>query len=731
MYSIEVAVLTVSDRASLDSSADVSGPTIQTILNEQQGKFKCAHRQIVPDDIVPIQGAVKRWSQQEDIDWIITTGGTGFGVRDLTPEAIKPLLEREAPGLVHLLLSTSLNHTPLAALSRPVAGTIGRTLIVTLPGSVKAVKENLQALLNAGLVEHAIDLIKGGEGRRVHAQLAEASGEAPRPAASHHHHDHHHHHGYVHHAPQPRTTLSHDPSASVSARHRQSPYPLVSLQEALRFIESNVQPLAITTCRVDPTLKGHVLASDIYAPNNVPPCPTTNVDGYALRSTDPPGVYKVLTSQTHSLSHPIPSGSVYRINTGGPLPAGADAVIMVEDTRLVAIYEDPGSPLDGEEKEIETLAQVFAGENIRAPGSDVREGDLVLQKGEVIRSSGGEVGTLAFVGRKEVEVYKKPVVALLSTGNEIIDLQSAKSHSGDEWGVIFDTNRPSLQAALEGMGYQVVDLGIVPDNVDAHVAAIKRGVETADILLTTGGTSMGPTDLLKPVIERHFNGTIHFGRVTIKPGKPTTFATIPFQNGVSKPMFALPGNPASALVTFHVFVVPALRLLGGWPQTSIHLPRVRVELQSEMYLDPRTEFHRVIIRAAPDGLKAFSTGNQRSSRVASLSGANGFVILPPKTADTVKLEIGNHVDAVLIGELESGLVHAHPARCRDNRDRGTAQRWTKLNTVACTTAFPQWLRDLWILILYHIYILALSIGPGRVPIVKLTWRTVLSSTAVP
>ncbi|KAF8076790.1 MoaB/Mog domain-containing protein [Lyophyllum atratum] len=655
MPSIGVAVLTVSDRASFDSSTDVSGPTIQKILNDQDGKFTCNDRLIVPDDTTRIQDAVKKWAQQEDIHWIITTGGTGFGVRDLTPEAIKPLLEREASGLVHLLLSTSLKHTPLAALSRPIAGTIGKTLIVTLPGSVKAVKENLQALLNAGVAEHAIDLIRGGTGRQIHSELAKASGEAPRPASSHTHHHHHHHHGHDHPVPQPRSTLSHDPSAPVSARHRQSPYPLISFQEASRLIEKNIEPLEATSHIVDHTLRGHVLASDVYAPNNAPPFPTTSVDGYALRSTDPLGVYNVLTSQLHWLSDEIPPGSVYRINTGGPLPAGADTVIMVEDTRLVSTHQVPGSPLDGEEKEIEILAQVPSGENVRAAGSDVRKGDLVLQKGDIIRSSGGEVGTLAFIGRKEIEVYKKPVVALLSTGNEIVDLHSPKSLSGDGWGKIFDTNRPSLQAALEGMGYKVVDLGVVPDRIEDHVAAIRRGLESADILLTTGGTSMGPTDLLKPVIERHFNGTIHFGRVTIKPGKPTTFATIPFKNGVSKPMFALPGNPASALVTFHIFVVPALRLLGGWPKPLVHLPRVRVQLQTEMYLDSRTEFHRVTITAGPDGLKAFSTGGQRSSRVASLSGANGFVILPPKMVDSPRLEVGTSVEAVIIGEIESRL----------------------------------------------------------------------------
>lgn len=149
------------------------------------------------------------------------------------------------------------------------------------------------------------------------------------------------------------------------------------------------------------------------------------------------------------------------------------------------------------------------------------------------------------------------------------------------------------------MGYKVIDLGVVPDELStrysqsacseisnsltSHVNAIKRGLEEADLLLTTGGTSMGPADLLKPVIERHFNGTVHFGRVTVKPGKPTTFASIPTpggKNGERKPVFALPGNPASALVTFHIFVVPALRRLGGWPRSQCQLPRVRVQVRS-------------------------------------------------------------------------------------------------------------------------------------------------------
>ncbi|ESK81646.1 molybdenum cofactor biosynthesis protein [Moniliophthora roreri MCA 2997] len=645
MSPIRVAVLTVSDTASSDASADKSGPTIREIFNQDSSKFQCVQDQIVPDEGPSIQRAVKAWVDSGGVDWIVTTGGTGFGVRDCTPEAISVLLEREASGIVHLLLSTSLQKTPFAALSRPVAGTIRNTLIVTLPGSVKAVKENMDALLSNGVVEHAIDLIRGGSGREVHATLAKAGSISSSSGHTHHHHHHHHHN---HHPPQPRIPqiLSHDPSQAVSTRHRVSPYPLISYDDAMAIIYATISRLPAERRKVDASLKGFVLAEDVYSPSDFPPNATTSVDGYAVTSSTLPGVYKVVTSSTHSLSSPPPEGTIYRINTGAQLPVGTDAVIMVEDTRLVSTHED------GEEKEVETLAQVPPGENVRSPGSDVRKEDLALQKGERITSAGGEIGTLAFVGRKEVEVYKKPVVAILSTGNEIIDLNTSTSLSSESWNS-WDTNRPSLQATLEGIGYEVVDLGIVRDEIQSHVSAIQTGLDKADIILTTGGTSMGPSDLLKPVIERNFQGTIHFGRVTLKPGKPTTFATIPLPDGSHKPIFALPGNPASALVTFYVFVLPALRRLGGWPDKLCKLPTVRVELQTPMRLDTRTEFHRVIIRSDEDGLKAFSTGGQRSSRVASLSGANGLVVLPQRQSGLPEmLEKGAKANAIVIGEIQ-------------------------------------------------------------------------------
>ncbi|CAA7259357.1 unnamed protein product [Cyclocybe aegerita] len=681
MVSTRVAILTVSDTASTDATADKSGPTIRDIVSGHACVVQSST--IVPDDKDKIAEVVKGWCASGKVDWIITTGGTGFGVRDVTPEAVGPLIERPAPGLVHLMLATSLKHTAMAALSRPVAGTIGNTLITTLPGSVRAVKENLDALFQSGVVFHAIELVQGDSGKRVHTEL-QAAGLSSAPSHSshqhtHHHLGHHHDHGNHagHYAPNPRSeaALSHDPSAPVSARHRKSPFPQISLENALAIIKDKVERLPTETLPVGYKLGGYILAEDVYAPQDVPSTATTSVDGYALRSTDPPGIYNVLTSQTHPLNDPVPTGSIYRINTGGPLPKGTDTVIMVEDTQLVSTFKD-GTGIEDEEKEVKTLVQVPPSDNVRAPGSDVRTGDLVMRTGDRVTRGGGEVGTLTFVGRKEVKVFKKPVVAMLSTGNEIVDLHNAGSSqtSGhDGWGGIYDTNRPSLRAVLESLGYEVLDLGIVPDDISAHLTAINRGLANADLLLTTGGTSMGPTDLLKPLIERYLNGTIHFGRVSVKPGKPTTFASVPVSEGgrtIHKPVFALPGNPASALVTFYVFVVPALRQMGGWPEKMCHLPKVVVQVQNPLPLDPRVEFHRVVIQsnisigdapAAPQILlKAYSTGGQRSSRAASLCEANGLVVLPPLIPSDgqphnekrkTRLEVGEFAEAILIGEI--------------------------------------------------------------------------------
>ena len=253
---------------------------------------------------------------------------------------------------------------------------------------------------------------------------------------------------------------------------------------------------------------------------------------------------------------------------------------MVEDTLIIEETQD------GEEKQVRLLASIPPGENVREIGSDVQKGDMILRKGSEITFAGGEVGILASVGVAYVKVFAKPVVGVLSTGNELV---SHTEQRDLRLGEVRDSNRPSLLTTLKAWGYQAVDLGIASDRYflqflvlifsgGALEAKLRNALEKVDVIITTGGVSMGELDLLKPTIERSLGGTIHFGRVAMKPGKPTTFATIP---ATSKLIFALPGNPASALVTFHLFVLPSLRKASGLEKPALPLARVTLAQASQ------------------------------------------------------------------------------------------------------------------------------------------------------
>ena len=679
MTSVKVGIVTVSDTASSNPSSDRSGPILSELLS--QAGFSEVVRAVCADDVEQIRAQVQHMTDDLALRLVITTGGTGFGVRDVTPEALEPLITRKTPALTHALTAYSLSKTPLAALSRgitgirKVAGQQAEALIVALPGSPKAVKECMEVLLSNGLLKHALELLSGGSGESKHREM---QGDLHRQTnistatdtgCSHHHHHHHHHGGglHGHSAPKPRTTAADhsgfrtvDASSGPSLRHRVSPYPLLELDHALRLIAQHT-PAAehVETLPVGTALIGHVLAEDISASTDLPPGPTTNVDGYAIRAAStPPGDYKVVTLATLQ-ARALEPGEIFRINTGQALPASTDAVVMVEDTELLS------STPEGEEVTVKVLAQVDAGENVRPKGSDVRANQVVLRKGTTITALGGEIGTLAFLGRSTVSVYRKPTIALLSTGNELLDAASSPAPTGSSWGFsVYDANRPGLHAAIAGLGYPVVDLGIVGDSVDATLSALQRGLHAADVVVTTGGTSMGESDLLKPLLERQLNGTIHFGRVAMKPGKPTTFATLTdASSSRSKVVFALPGNPASALVTFYVFVLPALRKLSGYPKgedaaraggNPWSLPRVPVTLGGEMRLDPRPEFHRVVVRAEGErGLVAYSTGSQRSSGMHSMAAANALIALPALEAGSSArmLPRGARAEAILLGAI--------------------------------------------------------------------------------
>ncbi|POY73341.1 hypothetical protein BMF94_3676 [Rhodotorula taiwanensis] len=632
-----------------------------------EGVYSVSATAIVADESPELAQTIRTWVN-EGVDLILTSGGTGFGTRDTTPEVIGPLIDRPAPGLVTAMLASSLAITPLAALSRPVAGLIHRpvgagtgSLVITLPGSPKAAMENLEALLR--VLPHALELSGGARSRttEVHQRIergqdglgaekttsqgvsepreASAAGSTS-PALGHTCGHHHHHGGHGHHAPQPRTLLSHDPSVS-----------------ALERIFAQTSLVKVETRSVGAELVGHVLADDVVSPRNVPSGPSTNIDGYAIRASEHgPGVYKVVTSFPTA---PLPPRSIYRINTGAPLPPGMDACIMVEDTEVVT--RDDAT---GEEVEVRLLAQIDVGENVRKEGSDVKLDEKVLEKGDVISSVGGELGTLTFVGKRSVPVYRRPTVAVLSTGNELRDLQdTSAAHataSTSNFSGILDSNRPTLISVLQHLHYDVIDLGICGDTMEETKAALKRGKEQADVVVTTGGTSMGVGDLLKPCIERELGGTVHFGRVAMKPGKPTTFATLPAHpmapSRASTLVFALPGNPASALVTFFLFVLPALRKMEGRRQDEWELPRVPVTLTSKVPLDPRPEYHRVCVRPSASGLSAYSTGGQRSSRTVSLAGANGLLELPATSEGKQGCDRGETVPCVLIGDIASALA---------------------------------------------------------------------------
>jgi len=553
-------------------------------------------------------------------------------------------------------------------MSRPVAGVRNKTIIITLPGSPKGAKENLQSVLK--LLPHACLQAAGADSRTLHAggvkRLEKEAGVSstsdfqPHSHSHAHSHSHSHSHGYGHghsmpvrHTASDENPRSNDPTLGPTRRNRSSPYPMLSVNEAIKLVKEHTPPPQVVKARVDGTLVGSVLAEDVTAGEAVPAYRASIVDGYAVIAPEDGGSSKGIFPVA-SISHatpgeipPLEADQIARITTGAPLPSGATSVVMVEDTVLTTMTED-----GKEEKEIEILAEgVKPGENVREIGSDIKKGDVILRKGEEISAIGGELGLLASVGKAEVLVYKRPVVGVLSTGDEIVE----HSKPGElRLGEVRDCNRPTLLSAVRGHGFEAVDLGVAKDKPGDLEETLRDGLRKVDLIITSGGVSMGELDLLKPTIERSLGGTIHFGRVSMKPGKPTTFATVPVKNNagkkVSKIIFSLPGNPVSTVVTFHLFVLPSLHHASGVSPAG--LPKVLVTLDHEFRLDPqRAEYHRAIVTLGKDGLMhASSTGGQRSSRVGSLKSANALLCLPTGK-ETLPKEA--KIEALLMGRLKT------------------------------------------------------------------------------
>ncbi|XP_068109420.1 gephyrin isoform X25 [Hyperolius riggenbachi] len=813
-HQIRVGVLTVSDSCFRNLAEDRSGINLKDLVQDPSllGGTISAYK-IVPDEIDDIKESLIDWCDEKELNLILTTGGTGFAPRDVTPEATKEVIEREAPGMALAMLMGSLNVTPLGMLSRPVCGIRGKTLIINLPGSKKGSQECFQFILPA--LPHAIDLLRDAivKVKEVHDELEDLPSPppplSPPPTTSPHKQtedkgvqceeeeeekkdsgvasteDSSSSHitaatiaakipdsiisRGVQVLPRDTASLSTTPSESpraqatsrlstascptpkqirrpdeskavtnrvgsfklhrklenlrdhlqgndkgyslrvnarlpscsstysvsediwiaapsfsqlhykleglkdelrrsrgcetrvqsrcsskenilrashsavditkVARRHRMSPFPLTSMDKAFITVLEMTPVLGTEIINYRDGM-GRVLAQEVFAKDNLPPFPASVKDGYAVRAADGPGD-RFIIGESQAGEQPtqtVMPGQVMRVTTGAPIPCGADAVVQVEDTELIRESDD-----GTEELEVRILVQARPGQDIRPIGHDIKRGECVLAKGTHMGPS--EIGLLATVGVTEVEVHKFPVVAVMSTGNELLNPEDDLMP-----GKIRDSNRSTLLATIQEHGYPTINLGIVGDNPDDLLNALNEGISRADVIITSGGVSMGEKDYLKQVLDIDLHAQIHFGRVFMKPGLPTTFATLDI-DGVRKIIFALPGNPVSAVVTCNLFVVPALRKMQGIldPRPTI----IKARLSCDVKLDPRPEYHRCILTwHHQEPLPwAQSTGNQMSSRLMSMRSANGLLMLPPKTEQYVELHKGEVVDVMVIGRL--------------------------------------------------------------------------------
>jgi molybdopterin molybdotransferase len=400
---------------------------------------------------------------------------------------------------------------------------------------------------------------------------------------------------------------------------RASTYPLVDADVAAALVLDRTPVLPKERAAIGEAV-GRVLAEDMSAPAELPAFATSAVDGFAVRAADAGETLRVVgeSAAGRPFTGGVERGMAARILTGGVLPAGADTVVMVEDVRLAG--------------EVVTVPKdLRPGSNFHRPGADVKAGELVLRAGTQLGAA--ELGLAAALGFAEVDVFRRPRVALLSTGDELVEVGRKPGP-----GQITDSNRWALLAALREAGVEVRILGIGPDEPEALRRLVVDALGAADVLVTSGGVSVGTHDLVKPLLESL--GTVHIGRVKLKPGKPFTFATLPD----GKLAFGLPGFPVSSLVTFEVFVRPALRKMQGFARLQRPTLRVRLGYNARATAD-RTEYQRVTLRRDGAELVAETTGSQSSSRLLSLAGAHALVRIAPGDEGVVA---GTIVEAMIL-----------------------------------------------------------------------------------
>lgn len=398
---------------------------------------------------------------------------------------------------------------------------------------------------------------------------------------------------------------------------------MLSLEEATRRILEQLSP---PVCEPVPLqlAVGRVCLEQICAATALPPFDNSAMDGYAVRAddvgqagTDHPATLKLVgeVAAGSSFQGTIEPGQCVRIFTGSPLPQGADAVVMQEDTRC------PGN----EPAAVQVLDRVGPWENVRLTGEDVKAGAVIAEPGNRLDVS--LISLLAATGVAQVQVSRQPVIGLLATGDELCEPGQPQ-----EPGQIYESNRLTLAALVEQAGARAKLYPLVPDQLEATSRALTQAFAECDAVITSGGASVGAHDYVKDAFPA-LGGTLDFWKVAIKPGKPFVFGSL---NG--KPLFGLPGNPVSAFVTFLVLVRPALLRLQG--DRAPALPQWPGELQAPL-VNPgdRRHFMRVI-QDAEGGVKP--AGLQASHALGSLAAANGLVDVPPESA----LPTGSRVNVI-------------------------------------------------------------------------------------
>jgi molybdopterin molybdotransferase len=400
---------------------------------------------------------------------------------------------------------------------------------------------------------------------------------------------------------------------------RASAYPLIDADEAAALVLEHAPVLGIERVALAHCI-GRVLAEDLVAPASLPAFPASAVDGYAVRAADAGKQLRVVgeSAAGRPFDGKVTPGSAVRILTGGVLPDGADCVVMVED-------------VDEKGDVVTVPAALKPGVNFHAPGADLRAGERVLAAGEQLGPA--ELGLAAALGFPRLPVFRRPRVALMSTGDELVEVGEKPAK-----GQIVDSNRWALLAGLREAGAEVKSLGIGPDEPDRLRKLVGDALREVDVMVTSGGVSVGTHDLIKPLLESL--GTVHIGRVKLKPGKPFTFATLP----EGRLAFGLPGFPVSSLVTFEVFVRPALRKMQGFARLQRPTLPVRLGYDARATAD-RTEYQRVMLRRDGSELVAETTGSQSSSRLMSLAGAHALVRIP---AGAQGIKAGTMVEAMIL-----------------------------------------------------------------------------------